>query len=98
MLTVKEDNHFTESDVQSAIQYYYDKDAVKMSIENIREKTKLDLKKTKRNFRSRAKHIKTMNFIRDEVLELDWRNKDGAPTKGHIVEAWQKENPGGTKY
>lgn len=98
MLTVKEDNHFTESDVQSAIQYYYDKDAVKMSIENIREKTKIDIKKTKRNFRSRAKHIKTMNFIRDEVLELDWRNKDGAPTKGHIVEAWQKENPGGTKY
>lgn len=56
-----------------------------------------EYKPIKRNGRTRADHVKLMNFVRDEINHLDWRNKEGRPKKADIVKAWRAEHTEGRK-
>ncbi len=96
-LTQKESNPFTENDIIDAIRYY-DRKYIKMGRKGIQRLTKIDIGTTKRKGNTRAKHIKLMNFYRDEIHGMeDWRNKEGRPSKQAQVEEWQLNNPGKRK-
>lgn len=100
LLTVSEDNHFTEYDILCAMRTYETASAQAYTrrIEFISKKTGIELKPNNRNGRPRAVHIKIMNAMR-EVLRPDgeWRNKDGRPTKKETVQAWRSAHPYGSK-
>lgn len=96
-LTASETNHFTEQDILDAMQYY-DRKYIKLGRKGIKRMTQIDIGQTKRNGKTRAQHIKVMNFYRDEIHgKTDWRNKDGRPSKQTQVETWQAANPNGSK-
>lgn len=96
-LTKHEDNAFTKEDVRAASQFYDTKYA-KMTRKEISRRTGIPIEPRRRNGRSREVHVKLMNAMRD-VLHPDgnWRNKDGAPTKQEIVQAWREAHPTGKK-
>ena len=92
----KENKGFSEKDAERSLRFYNAK-AVKMNRDFVETQSAIKNPPSRRNGRSRADHIKLMNFIRDELNHTDWRNKDGAPTKEEIVKKWRKNNPDGTK-
>lgn len=99
-LTVDENNHFTEYDVQCALKTYYKgaEQAYRRRIEFISKKTGIALVPNKRNGRKQSEHIKLMNFIRDEINgNKEWRNKKGRPTVEQTVREWREHHPDGRK-
>lgn len=97
-LTQRADNRFTKRDIKSALKMD-SKRFKNMSRKSLSEMTGVNMPANKRNHRKRAEHIKLMNFVRDNLLDMkdSWRNKDGAPTKEFIVKQWRACNPDGTK-
>ena len=99
-LTESDDNHFTEYDIACAMRTYEEpaESAYRRRIEYISQKTKIPLKRAKRNGRKQEQHIKIMNAIRDiGHPNGSWINKNGAPTKQSTVQKWRLEHPDGKK-
>ena len=97
--TLKRDENdiFTEDDIKAAFTCYTES-YVNFSRQVAEYETGIPMPPNKRNYRTRAAHIKLMNFVRDEILQLkNWQNKDGAPKKEFIVKQWRMVNPNGTK-
>ena len=98
-LSTSEKTRFTEQDVNDALEHFKE-DYATYSIKAVNAKTKIQIEKNKRNGRKQADHVKIMNFIRDEVNHMDWRNKDGRPvgsgTKEQLVKDWIQAHPDGT--
>ena len=38
-----------------------------------------------------------MNFYRDNIYKVNWRENNGRKPKNTIVKEWRKKNPQGTK-
>ena len=96
------DHPFTEKDVVDALQCYEDESLVTYPINSIINRSGIHIEKNKRNGRSRAAHVKLMNFIRDELNQNDfWRDgsgrKKGSSTQRLEIEQWQRLHPSGTK-
>ena len=96
-LPSSEDNPFTEKDVIDALQAYDDR-YMTYPINSISYLTDIHIAKNRRNYRKREQHIKIMNAIRDiEYPDGEWRNKEGRPSKKHIVREYRKINPNAKK-
>lgn len=99
-LTKKDSNPFTENDILDAMKYY-DRKFIKMGRKGIQRLTKIDIGTTVRKGRSQKHHLagaRALQQINDQFNNTNWREGNGRPSKESIVAAWQKENPGGTKY
>lgn len=99
-LTETPKNEFTVQDVYDAYTYYSDTYAT-YSIRAIEAKTKIRIKRNKRNGRSQAEHLKRARAL----LEVDypdgaWRNKKGRPkgsgTAAAKVAAFRADHPEAT--
>lgn len=93
-LTETEDNHFTTQDVDDAMKAY-DENYCTWPIDTIETTTLFRIDKNRRNGRGREKHLKIMNFVRDNVAYPDgnWRNGNGRKSESEKVAAWRAENP-----
>lgn len=102
-LTEDEKNHFTKSDIMSALQIFQDKNYVTFPKNSIVGLSGIQIKTNKRNGRKQSEHLRMARFVRDELngKKETWRNKDGRPkgsgTKESIVKAWREEHPNGKK-
>lgn len=96
MTSLKPDEPFTKADIKSALECY-DEDYLTFPIKDISQLTTIPITKNKRNGRTQGQHMEVMRAIQN-VVNPDWRNKEGRPTKKHIILEWQEKNPMGTKY
>ena len=93
-MTTRDDNHFTEADMQDALEAYEDR-WIKYPRKTIEYRCGFELPHNKRNGRKQADHIKLMNYIREELNgNKDWH---GRKSKKDDVELWQASHPDGTK-
>ena len=97
-LTVQEDNHFTEFDINCALRTYNQRSegAYRRKIEYISKKTGIALIPNKRNGRTREKHLKMARMIRD-IDHENWREGNGRKPKQAQVQEWRKNHPDGKK-
>lgn len=102
LLTVDDNNHFTEYDVICALRTYHEasETAYTRRIEYISKKTGITLIPNKRNGRSQEQHVKIMRATRDILYPAgDW-NRTGRPkgtNKCEVVHQWRIEHPDGRK-
>lgn len=98
-LTNDDKNHFTLSDVISALATYYrnDTNAFTRKIEYISERTGIPLQRAKRNGNTRAEHVEIMNFTRQLKGRRDSKYLGGRADKKAIVQEWRKKKPWGKK-
>lgn len=90
------DDPFTEADVRSALECY-DLKYCTFPIRDIEKLSGLVIPRNRRNGRSQADHMRLMRLIRDEINQnKDWYNKNGAPTKEHIVKEYRRQNASGS--
>ena len=92
---------FTVNDINSALECF-DLKYSTFPIRDIEKISGITIKRNRRNGRTRAAHIKLMNYIRDEINNnKDWRNKKGRPknigNKGKVVKEWKEQHPTGSK-
>ena len=83
-------------EIRSAMKMYSEK-AMLTPRESLEHWQGWEYKPIKRNGRKRADHIRLMNFVRDEINHVDWRNKEGRPDKSSQVIQWRAEHPEGKK-
>lgn len=97
-LTETEDNHFTSADVLAALEAFQDKWNT-YPREAIEYRSGIQIQANKRNGRTRADHIRMMNFVRDELNHNTTWNRigNGRKPKRDIVLSWRKEHPQGRK-
>ena len=95
------DNPFTEDDVNDAMRAY-DEEYNKWPIRVIETTTGIRIERNKRNNRGREKHIKLMNFVRDNITYPDgnWREGSGrrkatieSSSHAKLVKEWRTKNP-----
>ena len=99
--TSKADNHFTEDDVQDAIQAFYDKSLITYPVNSIGNRAGIEIPKNKRNGRKQKDHVLVMNKMKEIKRILGEDFKDGRPqssgTKQQIIAEWRQANPDGKK-
>ena len=83
-------------EIQSAVKMYNEK-AMATPRESLEHWQGWEYHPIKRNGRKRADHIKLMNFVRDEINQMDWRNKEGRPDRRAEVIQWRSDHPEGIK-
>ena len=94
---IKPDEPFSKEDVDSALECF-DKRYCTFPRDDISKLSDISIKANKRNGRSRAEHIKLMNYIRDEINgNKNWRDGNGRKPKSLEVYNWRINNPDGTK-
>ena len=93
--TYNHNNELTQADVDSAMECY-SKDYYNFTIADIEILTALRIKRNKRNGRKQDVHLKIARATRDIVNE-NWREGNGRPSKQQIVLDWQQQYPTGTK-
>lgn len=90
-----EQNRFTRADVLAALEMYND-NYIRFPIDSISSLTDIEIEKNKRNFRKQQLHLAIARSTKD-ILWKAGEIKLGRKPKKEIIEAWQKENPKGTK-
>ena len=93
-MTDREDNHFTEKDVLDALQSFEDKGLITYPVNSIANRSGLIIPKNKRNYRKQKQHMEVMRAIQ-QVVNPEWRNKEGRPTQEQTVREWQELHPSG---
>ena len=98
VLTVSDDNHFTEYDIMCALKTYYlaDEKAYRRRTEFISKKTGIPLTPNKRNGRKKADHVKYMNNLRKFKTEMGECTNGGRPDKENIVKDYVLTHPSAT--
>lgn len=100
-LTETDDDHFTTQDVDDAMKAYDEKYCT-WPIDTIETTTLFRIDKNRRNGRGREKHLKVMNFVRDNIAfpDGDWRKGNGRKKatadnsrEAKIVAEWRAKNP-----
>ena len=91
----KHNNELTQADVDSAMECY-SKDYYNFTIADIEILTALRIERNKRNGRKQDVHLKIARATRDIVNE-NWREGNGRPSKQQIVLEWQQLHPMGCK-
>lgn len=90
-MTSAEDNHFTRSDVLSALEMFND-DYVTFPIKTISELTGVHIQRNKRNYRKQEMHLKGARALQ-EIYNPNWRDGNGRPDKKKMVRDYIKDNP-----
>lgn len=98
-LTEKEKNDFTEQDVYDACTFFNDS-YVRYSINAISAKTKIPIKRNKRNFRKQEVHLagaRAIQEVNDKFNGSNWRDGNGRPkgsgTAEQKVAKYRSEHP-----
>lgn len=97
--SLKADEPFTESDVNSALECY-DSNYVTFPRDEISKLTAIPIQPNKRNGRRLAAHIKMVNATRKfrrDVLNEDEYGNNGRKSKQEVVQQWRLEHPDGRK-
>lgn len=97
--SLKADEPFTESDVNSALECY-DSNYVTFPRDEISKLTAIPIQQNKRNGRRLEAHIKMVNATRKfrrDVLNEDEYGNNGRKSKQDIVQQWRLEHPDGRK-
>lgn len=95
-ITTEQDNHFTEDDVFEALEMYNDS-YYTFPIDTIKRLSSIDIKRNKRNGRTRAAHVRYMNNQRDFKLS-EGECTMGRPTVKRVVEEYMAAHPDATQY
>ena len=95
--SLSSDEPFTEDDLKHALKTYDDNYLV-LSVKGINKLTKINIQKTRRNYRKQAVHLQRVRVLQNlDNPDGDWRNKDGRPkgsgTKESIVREFIANNP-----
>ena len=85
------DNELTQFDVDSALECY-SKDYYNFTISDIELLTDLHIDRNKRNGRTQKQHMAVMRAIQ-AVVNPDWRDGNGRPSKKQIVFDWLYQHP-----
>lgn len=93
--TYNHDNELTKADVDSAMECY-SKDYYNFTIADIEILTALRIERNKRNGRKQDVHLKIARATRD-IVNDNWRDGNGRPSKKQIVYDWLYEHPLGKK-
>lgn len=91
------ENNFTEDDVESAIQIFYDKGYVTYPRNSISHLSGLRIEPNKRNGRKQEDHLKLARGIKEIKSNLGENVKGGRPSEKKIVQTWRLEHPEGKK-
>lgn len=97
--SLKADEPFTESDVNSALECY-DSNYVTFPRDEISKLTAIPIQPNKRNGRRLEAHIKMVNATRKfrrDVLNEDEYGNNGRKSKQDVVQQWRLEHPEGRK-
>lgn len=97
--SLKADEPFTESDVNSALECY-DSNYVTFPRDEISKLTAIPIQPNKRNGRRLEAHIKMVNATRKfrrDVLNEDEYGNNGRKSKQEVVQQWRLEHPDGRK-
>lgn len=98
-LTEREDNHFTQYDVDCALANFDREEMYYHNLAILEERVGINFPRTKRNFRKQENHLKGMRALQEINDPMgNWRKGNGRKPKKEVVQAWRKENPNGTKY
>lgn len=91
-------NNITARDLHDALNAYTHSYCT-FPINSIIYLTGIKIEKNKRNGRTRAEHVKLMNFVRDEINghKESWREGNGRKPKKDVVLAWRSNHPDGKK-
>lgn len=98
-LTNDDSNHFTEIDVQDALEAY-DNKWIKYPRDTIEYRCGFTLPHNKRNGQKQAYHLEEARAIRDIRQRRNgtkWDSNNGRKSKQGIVEQWQQAHPNGRK-
>ncbi len=96
---IKEDDPFTDEDINSALDCLDDRYAT-FPIKDIEKLTGIPIPRNKRNGRKQDVHLKgarAIQQINDEANGTSWRDGNGRKPKKDIVEQWRIANPEGRK-
>jgi hypothetical protein len=101
LLTDSEENHFTEKDVEAALDMYRspDEQLYTYTIAYISAHSGIPIERNKRNGRSQAEHAKIMRFIQSEIKHNTTWNKvgNGRHNKAAEVAKWRADHIDGKK-
>lgn len=89
------ENELTKADVDSAMECY-SKDYYNFTIADIELLSDLRIERNKRNGHKQDQHMAVMRAIQD-VVNPDWRDGNGRPSKKQIVYEWVNDHPFGKK-
>lgn len=104
--TEKEDNHFTEKDVISALQSFEDKGVVTYPLNSIVNRSGIPIERNKRRKKPLKRDDGTAFRAARAVQDIgdpdgEWRNKNGRPkgsgTAEQKVREWKEQHPDGKK-
>lgn len=97
-LTNDPDNHFTEVDVEAALQVFQDEGYFNYPLKKIIKRSGIEIERNKRNGRKQEVHLGRVRALQQyDDPEGNWRNKDGRPkgsgTKEQIIREYLQEHP-----
>lgn len=99
-LTVSEDNHFTEIDVQDALEAYNER-WLSYPRASIAYKAGIEIPRNiKRKGQKQADHLEEARAIRDIRMKRQgrkWSDGGGRKSKKELVQEWRVQNPSGRK-
>lgn len=93
--TIKPEEPFTDDDIANAMRCY-DKNYATFPRETLSKISGIEIKPQRRNGRPQELHLKIARSTQ-EIINPDWRQGNGRPSKRALVEDWQKKHPGGRK-
>lgn len=102
----KDEDHFTEADVEAALQVFEDQGYFNYPIKKIIKRSGIQIEKNKRNYQKQADHLEEARAIRDIRMKRqgrDWRAGNGRPkgskdkkprkNKQQLVQEHRAEHP-----
>lgn len=101
-LTNKDDNHFTQYDIDSALRIYDNPNdnAYRRKVEIVSARTGIPLTRNRRNGRPQKVHLEIARGTQEIINRAngtDWRAGNGRKSKRDVVKKWRAENPNGKK-
>lgn len=84
-------DEFTEDDVLHALEAFSDS-YVNYPIDTIVYRTGIPIQKNKRNGRKQEQHMAVMRAVQG-VVNPNWREGNGRPSKQQIVAEWRQKHP-----
>ena len=94
-MTIEEENHFTKDEIEDALKIYGSDKAHRFKREYISKQTSIEIKKNKRNGRTRENHLLLLNQMRKIKGELEGypKHKQHYSKEKEILLDFLKENP-----
>ncbi len=89
---------FTKDEIEKAVNGFYKEESSTLPITSISGLSGIDIQKSKRNGRTQEKHLERLRSLQKvDYPDGEWRNKDGAPIKEHLIKEWKQAHLDGNK-